>query len=197
MGSRNPDRVPLAYRRARCETVQQMLDQRWEVTSRCRTCSMELRVDLRAIACVRGAGFSLWNRNSRRKGVRLSRRRRVLRQGAGHGVRRAVGDDRQRSTMTPGPAAETGLRPPQAAPRLGVPGGSPAGIATRLAKRRVRGEGRQRARHTLKAKSQLKLSAPAKRREAVGLCATLGFRDCRRPALAKDCVARRPRYLWT
>jgi hypothetical protein len=37
MGSRNPDRVPLAYRRRKCETVQQMIEQGWEVSSRCRT----------------------------------------------------------------------------------------------------------------------------------------------------------------
>jgi hypothetical protein len=69
MGSRNPDRVPLAYRRRKCETVQQMIEQRWEVSSRCQVCRMELRVDLGAIACVRGPSFSLWNRKSRCKGL--------------------------------------------------------------------------------------------------------------------------------
>jgi len=44
MGDRNPDRVPLSYRRAPCETVTQMLHQRWEVTACCRTCRLELRV---------------------------------------------------------------------------------------------------------------------------------------------------------
>jgi hypothetical protein len=65
MGSRNPDRVPLAYRRRRCETVGDMLVQIWDVTSRCRTCRLELRVDLRVIAAVRGPEFVLWNRTSR------------------------------------------------------------------------------------------------------------------------------------
>jgi len=65
MGHRNPDRVPLFFRRARCETVQQMLAQRWEVTACCRSCRLELRVDLRTIGIVRGPGFSLWNRLSR------------------------------------------------------------------------------------------------------------------------------------
>jgi hypothetical protein len=37
----------LGYRRRKCETVQQMIDQRWEVSSRCQVCRMELRVDLR------------------------------------------------------------------------------------------------------------------------------------------------------
>ena len=65
MGQRNPDRIPIAHRRSRCETVGQMLQQRWEVTCRCRACRLEMRCDLRTIAIVRGAGFSLWNRNSR------------------------------------------------------------------------------------------------------------------------------------
>jgi hypothetical protein len=69
MGSRNPDRVPLAFHRGRCETVQQMIDQGWEVSSRCQVCRMELRVDLPAIACLRGPKFSLWNRRSRCKGL--------------------------------------------------------------------------------------------------------------------------------
>ena len=65
MGSRNPDRVPLYYRRARCETAAQMIAQRWEVISHCRTCRLELRVDLKVIANVRGPDFVLWNRTSR------------------------------------------------------------------------------------------------------------------------------------
>lgn len=65
MGHRNPDRVPLSHRRARCETVQQMIRDRWEVLAVCRVCRLELRVDLRTIAMVRGPGFSLWNRDSR------------------------------------------------------------------------------------------------------------------------------------
>ena len=65
MGSRNPDRIHLSARRSRCETVAQMLEQRWEVTARCRHCRTDLRVDLRTIAAIRGPGFSLWNRNSR------------------------------------------------------------------------------------------------------------------------------------
>jgi len=65
MGHRNPDRVPLSYRRARCETVQQMIRDRWEVQARCRSCRLQLRVDLRTIAIVRGPGFSLWNRLSK------------------------------------------------------------------------------------------------------------------------------------
>jgi len=72
MGHRNPDRVPLSFRRARCETVKQMIEQRWEVIARCRACGLELRADLRTIAILRGPGFSLWNRNTRcrRRGCR-------------------------------------------------------------------------------------------------------------------------------
>lgn len=65
MGSRNPERVPLSYRRRRCETIQQMVAQRWEVISNCRKCGLVMMVDLPTIARVRGAEFSLWNRKSR------------------------------------------------------------------------------------------------------------------------------------
>lgn len=46
-----------------------MLAQRWDVTGRCRTCRLELRVDLRATIAGRGPGFSLWNRTGRCKKV--------------------------------------------------------------------------------------------------------------------------------
>jgi hypothetical protein len=68
MGSRNPDRVPLAYRRRKCETVQQMIEQRWEVLAKCDKCDkceLLTRVDLCVVAKVRGPTFSLWNRRSR------------------------------------------------------------------------------------------------------------------------------------
>lgn len=64
MGSRNPDRVPLAYRRRRCETVTQMIAQRWDVLSCCERCRLQMVVDLQMIARVRGPAFSLWNRRS-------------------------------------------------------------------------------------------------------------------------------------
>lgn len=65
MGSRNPDRVPLSYRRRKCETVVDMIEQGWDVISTCRTCGLVMGVDLRTIAQVRGPAFSLWNRKSR------------------------------------------------------------------------------------------------------------------------------------
>lgn len=65
MGSRNPDRVPLAYRRRKCESVADMAAQRWDVISHCRKCELMMAVDLRMIARVRGPNFSLWNRKSR------------------------------------------------------------------------------------------------------------------------------------
>jgi len=65
MGSRNPDRVPLAYRRRRCETVTQMTEQGWDVLSSCDKCGLQMLVDLRMIAKVRGPTFSLWSRRSR------------------------------------------------------------------------------------------------------------------------------------
>lgn len=69
MGSRNPDRVSLAYRRRKCETVAQMLDQQWEVLARCAACGLLTHVDLKALCQVRGQAFSLWNRKSRCKRV--------------------------------------------------------------------------------------------------------------------------------
>lgn len=65
MGSRNPDRVALSVRRGRCETVEQMIAQRWDVIAKCRTCGLTTHVDLKVIAIVRGPAFSLWNRTSR------------------------------------------------------------------------------------------------------------------------------------
>lgn len=69
MGSRNPDRIPLSARRSACETVGQMLAQRWEAQAHCLTCRTKLRVDIKTIALVRGPGFSLWNKLGRCRAV--------------------------------------------------------------------------------------------------------------------------------
>jgi hypothetical protein len=65
VGARNPDRVPIALRRSRCETVADMQAQGWEVISECRTCGLAMRVDLDLIAWRTGAKTSLWNRKAR------------------------------------------------------------------------------------------------------------------------------------
>ncbi len=65
MGHRNPDRVPLAYRRAGCETVADMMQARWEVISNCRQCGLIMAVNLALVAKVSGPAASLWNRTSR------------------------------------------------------------------------------------------------------------------------------------
>jgi hypothetical protein len=65
MGHRNPDRVPLAYRRARCETVEQMRAERWDVISKCARCELIMQVDLGLIIKVSGPRVSLWNRKAR------------------------------------------------------------------------------------------------------------------------------------
>jgi hypothetical protein len=65
MGQKNPDRVPLAYRRARCETVADMFAQGWDVVSKCGTCGLVMQVDLDLIAWRSGAKTSLWNRKAR------------------------------------------------------------------------------------------------------------------------------------
>lgn len=67
MGSRNPDRVPLHMRRAKCETVVEMIDQRWDVISKCLSCGLLMQVDLKVIAIVKGPRFSLWGRSGRCK----------------------------------------------------------------------------------------------------------------------------------
>lgn len=72
MGSRNPDRVPLAYRRRKCETVVDMMAQGWEVLSSCEKCRLQMNVDLKTISRVRGPTFSLWNRRSRCRRVGCS-----------------------------------------------------------------------------------------------------------------------------
>ena len=54
MGHRNPDRVPIAYRRARCETVAQMRRDHWDVISKCGTCGLIMRVDLALRTVVNG-----------------------------------------------------------------------------------------------------------------------------------------------
>jgi hypothetical protein len=65
MGHRNPDRVPIAFRRTRCATVGQMLEQRWEVISRCEACGLVMAVDLALIIRVSGRDVVLWDRKAR------------------------------------------------------------------------------------------------------------------------------------
>lgn len=74
MGHRNPDRVPLAYRRARCETVGAMRRDAWNVISRCEKCGLMMGVDLARVIRERGPHVSLWNRRAicRRLGCRGS-----------------------------------------------------------------------------------------------------------------------------
>jgi hypothetical protein len=64
MGHRNPDRIPLSWRRTRCETVAEMAAARWDVLSKCRVCGLQMRVQLRVIATVSGPNTSLWNRRA-------------------------------------------------------------------------------------------------------------------------------------
>jgi len=67
MGSRNPDRIPIAMRRRRCESVGDMIRLGWDVHSKCEACGLLFRVNLKLIARVKGADFSLWNRKERCK----------------------------------------------------------------------------------------------------------------------------------
>lgn len=65
MGTTDPDRVPITYRRRKCESVGDMIRQGWDIHSRCMTCGTLFRVNLRIIAKVKGPDFSLWNRKDR------------------------------------------------------------------------------------------------------------------------------------
>lgn len=65
MARRNPARIPLSARRHFCQTVDDMRRHGWDVISRCATCGLVMRVDLAALATLRGPTFSLWNRKPR------------------------------------------------------------------------------------------------------------------------------------
>lgn len=65
MGGPNPDRIPLARRRGFCESVTDMAANGWDVISNCDRCGLSMRVNLRTVARMKGAGFSLWNRKVR------------------------------------------------------------------------------------------------------------------------------------
>lgn len=65
MGQTNPDRVPLLARRRRCETVADMIRERWDVISVCDRCGLMMTVSLKVIAAVRGRDLSLWNQHAR------------------------------------------------------------------------------------------------------------------------------------
>jgi hypothetical protein len=86
MGSRNLDRIPIRYRRAKVESVQQMLSEQWDVISKCWVCGLIMRVDLALIARTSGPEVSLWNRKGPLPAARLHRLRRVPGPGTGHGL---------------------------------------------------------------------------------------------------------------
>ena len=65
MGHRNPDRISMTERRPGCETVEAMIQKRWIVKARCRTCGLEAAVDLWVVASVRGPQTSLWDRDAK------------------------------------------------------------------------------------------------------------------------------------
>lgn len=65
MGIKHPDRIgPSDWRRG-AETAGQMYEKCWELTAHCRACGAVTLVDLRAIICLRGPAFSLWNKHPR------------------------------------------------------------------------------------------------------------------------------------
>jgi hypothetical protein len=64
MGHRNADRTSIVMRRPAGETVGDMIRNRWEVTTQCATCRLEVKADLARIAQAKGAAFSLWNQDA-------------------------------------------------------------------------------------------------------------------------------------
>ncbi|MEP6967437.1 MAG: hypothetical protein ABI906_05105 [Pseudomonadota bacterium] len=55
----------MAVRRQRCETVERMRRDGWDVISRCERCGLIMRVDLGLVIRVSGPTVSLWNRKAR------------------------------------------------------------------------------------------------------------------------------------
>jgi hypothetical protein len=55
----------MRVRRDKCESVEAMGREGWDVISRCQTCGLIMQVNLSLIIRVRGPGVSLWNRKER------------------------------------------------------------------------------------------------------------------------------------
>lgn len=55
----------MRIRRQKCETVEAMARDGWDVISRCETCGLIMRADLALIARISGPRTSLWNRKAR------------------------------------------------------------------------------------------------------------------------------------
>ncbi|NEX91168.1 hypothetical protein [Caulobacter sp. 17J65-9] len=64
MGSTNPDRIPAIQWRRQSETLGEMRANGWRLTSRCRTCMLEMVVNLDILILLKGEDFSLWNRTA-------------------------------------------------------------------------------------------------------------------------------------
>ena len=91
MGSRNPDRVPISYRRRRCESVGDMIGQGWDVHSKCQACQNLFRVNLKLIAKVKGGGLQPLEPARTVQAAGLHGLHGVPGQGAGHDLARAAG----------------------------------------------------------------------------------------------------------
>lgn len=65
MGTKHPDQISPVYWREGVETVEDMVQRRWDLIVACRHCRVMMHVDLRVIAFYKGRDFSLWNRTAR------------------------------------------------------------------------------------------------------------------------------------
>ncbi|QUD86967.1 hypothetical protein [Phenylobacterium montanum] len=65
MGAKNLDRIPLSEWRRTIESVWDMMQARWEVATKCRTCGLMMSVDLDLITWISGSRTSLWNKHPR------------------------------------------------------------------------------------------------------------------------------------
>jgi hypothetical protein len=63
MGARNPDRIDFSDYARGVETVQHMLERRWQVRATCPSCGLMMSTNLMLLRRIFGPDFSLWDRH--------------------------------------------------------------------------------------------------------------------------------------
>jgi hypothetical protein len=64
MGTKNPERIPVAAWRVKYPTVAELARDRVDVISSCPSCGLNMAVDLALVARISGASTSFWNRKA-------------------------------------------------------------------------------------------------------------------------------------